>query len=550
MKSTFRFAIFVLIIYSSTVANGQETLISKKQDAGRQIIPINSDWKFFPGKYNLAGGIEDDEGCIDVDLPHTWNDIDPFDDKDGYHRGTCWYQKTIELNEKWREKKIYLYFEGVNQVASVYLNGECIGEHKGGYTAFALDISDHVDWSSSDNLIAVKVDNSHNPQIPPLSVGYALYGGIYRDVYLLVTDPVHIDLDDHASKGFYITVHDLSHENAAIQVNGIICNDLEPGSILVKAIIKDAEGKEVMTQKSLLNSNTGRTRFELIFDNLKDPHLWSPEDPYLYSLELSLHHNGSICDKIITDFGLRYFSFHPRNGFSLNGMPYKIKGTNRHQDIKNFGSALTNQMHYEDLKNIKEMGCNFVRLAHYPQDPAVLEAADKLGLLVWEEIPLVNYITEDEDFSDNCVLMIKEMVRQHFNHPSVIIWGSMNEILLWSKQGKRIRKHEDIQYLQSVKKLAEKLDETIRMEDPTRYSGMAIHSSSDYFNNGIAQIPMILGFNLYHGWYSGSFGGFTNQLLRIHINNPESVIFISEYGAGSDQRLESSDPVRFDFTGR
>jgi len=213
------------------------------------------------------------------------------------------------------------------------------------------------------------------------------------------------------------------------------------------------------------------------------------------------------------------------------------------------GHALTNADHERDLRIIKDMGCNFLRLAHYPQDPYVLEMADKLGLLIWEEVPLVNYMNISQGFLENSKIMIREMIRQHYNHPSVIMWGSMNEIFLWSKEGARIRKQENESYNKDVYRFAFSLDSVVRAEDPYRYSVMAIHGSKHYDITGVANIPQVLGINLYDGWYGGVFDGFGRGLDKRHKNHPEQIIFISEYGAGSDKRLNSLNPRRFDFTG-
>lgn len=550
MKDKFRMVIIILLLSCTGCVSKQEQIRSLNGKNVRQVISINRNWQFLFDSTEQVEDIRKDRNWIEVDLPHTWNSMDPFDDVDGYYRGVCWYRKSMKIEKEWSNKKVFLQFEGANQVATLYINGDSVGNHQGGYTAFNFDISRYLDFTRPENLVEVKIDNSHNVNLPPLSVGYALYGGIYRDVYLIITDLIHIELCDYASDGFYISTTELNRDNATVQIDGTIFNDELPKTIIIEASIRDSSGNEIICKKSRVDSETGRNKFHFQFDSIKNPHLWSPEDPYLYTLELLIHSDGMVRDRMSNEFGLRYFSFHPENGFSLNGEPYRIRGTNRHQDHQAFGSALSNEMHEADLKNIKEMGCNFVRLAHYPQDPAVLTAADKIGLLVWEEIPLVNYITVKDEFQDNCIRMMKEMIRQHYNHPSVIIWGSMNEILLWSEQGERVRKHNDIQYLERVKNLAEKLEETIRSEDPFRYSAMAIHNSPDYFEHSIARTPMMIGINLYHGWYSGTFNGFSNQLLRLHENNPEMIFFVSEYGAGSDQRLESSDPVRFDFTGR
>ncbi|HEY9448097.1 MAG TPA: glycoside hydrolase family 2 TIM barrel-domain containing protein, partial [Gemmatimonadaceae bacterium] len=239
----------------------------------------------------------------------------------------------------------------------------------------------------------------------------------------------------------------------------------------------------------------------------------------------------------------------PAQGFFLNGEKLTLRGTNRHQDFEGKGSALSNAQHLRDMRLIKEMGANFVRLAHYPQDPAVLEAADRLGLLVWEEIPVVNYITASPDFTANATAMLRDMIRQHYDHPSVILWGIMNEPLLFGGKGSRVRVHTDSAYVRAVRALAETLNAVAHAEDSTRLTVMAIHESEDYDRWGLAGVTDVLGVNLYKGWYSGEFADFGALLDERHRAYPKQVVLVSEYGAGSDQRLNSLEPERFDFTG-
>jgi beta-galactosidase len=280
---------------------------------------------------------------------------------------------------------------------------------------------------------------------------------------------------------------------------------------------------------------------------VQKPHLWSPEDPYLYTLRSEIRDGDAIIDRVETPFGIRSIAFDGQ-GFKLNGARYKLKGTNRHQDYAGLGSALSNDLHHRDMEIIKEMGANFVRLAHYPQDPAVLEAADRLGLLIWEEIPNVNYMTPDPRFVHNAETMMREMIHQGRNHPSVIIWGTMNEIFLWGPGGSRIGRQNDTAYMRQVRDFSAHMDSVARAEDPTRYSAMAIHGGADYDSSGVVNHSQVLGLNLYDGWYSGTFAGFGGALDRRHARMPNRPIVVSEYGAEDDYRVNSLEPERFDFS--
>lgn len=513
---------------------------------------INEGWKFHPDGVDFAMYPSlPDAGWERVSIPHTWNAFDPFDDEDSYRRGISWYRKPLRLNQELRGRRLYLYFEGVNQEADVYVNGAYAGSHRGGYTAFAIDVTEFVTFGDEENLIAVQVDNSHNPAIPPLSVGFALYGGIYRDVWLIATDPVHFAVTDRASPGVFVSTPIVSDDTGVVRIRGTIANDdVEPRSLRVMSEIRDRAGSVVGRAESLLTLNgDSAAHFEHEAPPIERPRLWSPSDPYLYSVTTDVIADDVVLDRVRSPLGFRWFGFDPQNGFSLNGEKLQLRGTNRHQDYQGLGSALTNELHVRDMEWIKQMGANFVRLAHYPQDPAVLEAADRLGLLVWEEIPLVNYMTVSPEFVENSIEMLREMIRQHYNHPSVIIWGSMNEIFLWSEQGARIRSHTDRKYASKVLSFAQALDSTIRAEDPDRYSAMAIHGSGWYDETGVDDVAQILGLNMYSGWYNGTFEGFGNWLDNRHARNPGQVLFVSEYGAGSDGRINALEPERFDFSG-
>ncbi len=546
----------VLLAALLSVTAQAQTIPAAKAANGdvRTRLEINDGWKYRAGGLNLAErpAMPDDD-WERVKLPHTWNVTDPFDDAPSYNRGIGWYRRRIELDETLRGKRLYLHFEGVNQVADVFMNGAFVGQHKGGYSAFTIDITDEVKFGggANENVIAVKVDNSHNPFIAPLSVGYALYGGIYRDVWLVATDPVHITMSDHGSSGVYLSTPAVSAASGSVRARGAVVNESTSARALrIVNTLLDARGTRVVEQSSAVTAGaTSEARWEQMLPLVRNPHLWSPDDPYLYTIRTDVYDGSTLRDRVENSIGFRWFAFDAQTGFSLNGKKLRLRGTNRHQDFDGHGSALSNEIHVRDLESIKDMGANFLRLAHYPQDPAVLDAADRLGLLIWEEIPVVNYITVSPEFTNNSAMMLREMIRQHFNHPSVIMWGIMNEVFLWSPQGFRIRKQLDTTYMSRTRDYARHLDSVVRAEDPTRVTTMAVHGSGDYDASGVAKVSQVVGQNIYSGWYSGVFADLGKQLDRRHAAHPAEVIFVSEYGAEDDYRVESLDPERFDFSG-
>jgi len=520
-------------------------------DDARSAFSLNKTWLFRKGGFEFGYNDKfNDAAWEKVDIPHTWNAADPFDDEDGYYRGAGWYRKRIVIPELYRDRQCWLWFEGANQVADVYVNGMFAGRHKGGYTAFAIEITPFIITGDKPNLIAVSVSNAHDPYIPPLSVGYALYGGIYRDVNMVFTSPVHFSLSDHGSQGIQHHAPIITDEQAILNSKVLVTNHTKKNvEAQLQVTIKDPGGRLVTRKDTLFFLPGGADRMNTgLSMQVPDPVRWSPDHPFLYDVEYTLLIDGKTADHQQVPLGIRSLRLDPQKGFFLNGEKLFLKGTNRHQDFQGKGSALTNEDHVRDLEIIKEMGCNFVRLAHYPQDPAVLHACDSLGLLVWEEIPLVNYITTDPAFYENTQVMLREMIRQHYNHPSVITWGSMNEIFLWGGNAKRMRSQDDPVYAGKVRELALLLDSTIRAEDPTRFTAMAIHGSSDYDKYGLTGISDILGLNIYSGWYSGEFKHFSGTIRKAHERYPDQAIIVSEYGAGSDSQVNSNAPERFDFS--
>lgn len=536
---------FLLILFTVAKAEAQNNRI---------IVGINDNWKFQKGGAEYANTPDFDDGAWQrVNLPHTWNANDPFDDDQTYFRGVGWYRKTFRLESALKNKNVFLLFEGAYQVTDVYVNGKFAGEHKGGFTAFWFDITSYLDTTkNAKNVIAVQVNSSHNNFIPPLSVGYALYGGIYRKVWLVATNDLHLTEINNNSQGIFISTPKVSQQSASVKVKTSVTN-----SSPVKKIFQfvntlyDKDGNSVKTFSKEISLDAGRSI--AITDStahIANPHLWSPEDPYLYKIETKLVEDGNIIDEVSNALGFRWFHFDPQKGFFLNGKKYVLRGTNRHQDRQGKGDALSDEDHIGDLQIIKNMGANFLRLAHYPQAPEVLRLADQLGIMIWEEIPVVDYMTIQPEFLKNAENMLRGMIHQNYNHPSIIIWGSMNEVLLQSQYGVRIQRHtDDSDYVHGIRKYAVELDSTIRSEDPTRYTTMAMHGSDDYAKYNLDNISQIAGHNIYDGWYGGKVESFGKYLDKLHEEKRKQIILISEYGAGSDRQLNSSNPQRLDFTG-
>ena len=516
----------------------------------RVVYTINDGWKFTKGspfEAQLTGC--DDSSWETVNIPHTWNDKDADDETPGFYRGPVWYRKQLFIDKSQEGRQAVIYFEGANQEVRFYLNGQFVGEHKGGYTRFCFDITPHLRYGQ-ENLFAIYVNNVYNPNIPPLSADFTFFGGIYRDVYLQFMNPVHIATNDYASSGVYIRTPEVNNSAASVEITTLLTNDMsQPTEIRVENIICDADGKEVKKTQAEVKLAAGETKTDISKKiKIDSPRLWDIDDPYRYMVYTRIFdkRKGTLLDEVVNPLGLRWFKFDSEKGFFLNGKGRKLIGTARHQDYFQKGNALRDELHVQDVLLLKEMGGNYLRVSHYPQDPVIMEMCDKLGIVTSVEIPVVNAVTETEEFLHNSVEMAKEMVRQDFNRPSVMIWGYMNEIFLRRPytEGKQL---ED--YYRFTEKVARALEATIREEDPSRYTMMAYHNMPQYYEDAhLTEIPMIQGWNLYQGWYEPDINEFQRLLDRAHKVYKGKVLMVTEYGPGVDPGVHSYQPERFDFS--
>ncbi len=516
-------------------------LLGASADAQRVQTSLNDGWRF---AYEPSGDPStsdfDDDDWQRVTVPHTWNVEDAFDKEPGYRQGVGWYRKTFAVPSDWADRRLFLHFEGANQVAEVWVNGERQGQHVGGYTAFAFDVTDAVRTGS--NLLAVRVDNRHDDDIPPLNADFTFYGGIYRDVWLIATDAVHLDLLDHASSGIYLDTPNLADGDSTVRLRARVTNDgPAPAEVTVNHWLLNAEGDDVARVSEPVTVPAGQTVEQTQRMAVDAPRLWSPDDPAVYRVLTEVVREGGGGDAVMNPLGFRWMTA-DGDGFYLNGERLALHGTNRHQDVAGLGNALPDDYHRRDVRLVKDTGFNFLRLAHYPQDPAVLEASDALGLAVWEEIPIVNLITMSDAFAEHNERMLVEMIRQHYNHPSVVMWGYMNEVLL------REPNPMPEGYVAAVRGLAERLERVAEREDPYRLTAMAFSNGEVVMDSGLQDVADVFGMNLYFGWYYDDFDALGTFLDSLHVAHPDRPLMISEYGAGTDERVHSATPRAFDFS--
>ena len=471
----------------------------------RSIAKLMQDWQFTgpDGKTTL------------VELPHTWNAKDGQDGGNDYWRGTCTYSTTFAAPAfNAASQEVWLQFEGVNSSAKVLLNGRNICTHDGGYSTFRANITELL---RDENELTVEVDNSKNDHVYPQKADFTFYGGIYRDVSLMVVSKNHFTLDYFGGPGIRITPT-VQGTDASVQVT--TWHDGE-GEVSIELL--DAAGNTVATGK-------GPDITLTIFN----AHLWNGvKDPYLYSCKARLVVNGTVEDETTTRFGVRSFKVDPKKGFFLNGKSYPLHGVSRHQDRKGLGNAITREMHDEDMALIKEIGANTIRLAHYQHDQYFYDLCDEVGMVVWAEIP---YISEHmPNGRENTISQMKELIIQNYNHPCIVCWGVSNEITISTKDKKDMLDNH------------RQLNDLCHEMDKTRLTTLACYAMCGPFNRS-AHITDMVSWNLYLGWYVPGF--ILNDLWMgfFHLCFPNRPFGYSEYGAEGMPNLHSTHPHRGDHT--
>lgn len=528
-----RVALWVAIVSAGLMAvrasGAEPAQDSPRQDGPRQDTLLDTGWRFVREDVSGAEAPQfDDSSWQEVTLPHTWNAQDAQSSAN-YYRGAGWYRKRITLNEHDLARINYLRFEGAAVVADVYVNGKKLGQHRGAFGAFCFDASYAL--NAGENIIAVRVDNTKFPDVAPISGDFAIFGGLYRDVHLLSLDKRSIDPLDDASPGVYVLQQDLTPERAVLRVTTKLRNtELFKWDAQVHCVVRDADGQEVaastgraMVQPRTLDAGTGEVVQSLTIDH---PKLWdghrtsSAPKPYLYSVTVETLSDGKVTDRITQPLGLRSLRLDPDKGLFLNGEHYALHGANRHQDRQDKGWAISRADQDEDFDLLLEMGSTGVRLAHYQHSDYAYSLCDKNGLLVWAEIPLVDKIAFTPEFSDNAKQQLRELIKQNFNHPSIICWSISNE--LW--QG-----HKD----NVGAKLPAELYALAKSLDPSRPIVNADNGPPDYEFNSITDA---IAFNRYYGWYvdtADDWGG-PKGIDGLHRAFPTRAVGISEYGAGAN----------------
>ncbi|MCU0419900.1 MAG: DUF4982 domain-containing protein [Cyclobacteriaceae bacterium] len=518
----------------------------KPEQTQRQVRDISNGWKFYKG--DVANGATEtlnDASWQSIDIPHTWNADELFDYRNYrdtidvtqmIYRGIGWYRKEFTVDESWKGKYIKVNFLAANQIAEVYLNGNYLGKHTGGYTEFHFGqpFMKHVRFDKP-NVLAVKVDNRFSYEIPPHTADYNMQGGIYREVQLIATDHAFV-------KEARIFTPSVSPEEATVEANIMLRNmaDKDRSVKLITNIISPYDEIIASDVRNIM-IKAGEKPVSKINFTVKNPLLWSPDYPNLYRVSAAIYEpggwqrNGVCIDQQFYPLGFRTVTFDANKGVTLNGKSIKLKGVNVHQDFMHKGWAVDKKRKREDFILIKKMGANYVRLSHYPHHPYVMHLADSLGLMLWSEIPVVNTIGK-EKFIENAVNMMDELIARDINHPSIIMWGVGNEYY------RNFFTKEDAEYaLKCTQAVAKKAKEL----DPYRPT---VQAQNDLIDERILSLTDIQGRNRYFGWYEKTYNDFDHEMKEEHKKHPDWKVLVSEYGAEGKYGYHRNEPALFDHS--
>ena len=480
-------------------------------------VLINTGWRFFKN----CNSIEEMDAIesIKVNLPHTWNNLDGQDGGSDYFRGKCFYRKKIALTKK-ENKVYYLEFRGVNAMSEVFVNGVSVAYHEGGFSTFRANVTDQL--VDGENTIIVSADNSSNDRVYPQMADFTFFGGIYRNVYIIEAPAVRFDLDYLGGDGVAVTPIVNEDGSATVTVDSFITGATEGATVKCDLLF---DGEVVATAEAPATAKTTLTY------TLENPTLWDGvENPALYTAKVTLT-TDSDSDERAVRFGVRTMKA-DKDGFWLNGRKYPLHGVSRHQDRQDMGWAITEKEHKEDIDLIKELGANTIRLAHYQHDQYFYDLCDEYGMVVWAEIPYISSHLANGD--ENAVSQMKELITQNYNHASIFCWGLSNEITITGESEELMALHH-------------RLNDLCHDMDKTRPTTMANVTMLDT-TSPIIDLPDIMSYNHYFGWYMGDVNGNAEWLDDFRAARPDRTIGISEYGCEAILTWHNSNPKQGDYS--
>ena len=486
----------------------------------RDVTSFNTGWEFKKGSFSkeiVRAVASWSDKWEKVEIPHTWNAQDMQTRYNDFYEGGGYYRKEYFCPDSLKGKRVFLRFEGVGTCAEVYVNNQLVGTHKGGYSAFVIEIGTALK-SGENNEIVVKADNKSRPDVIPVNhVLFGVYGGIYRPVWLVVTEKSNITVTDNASSGVYIKQKNVSKRSADVTVTVKVDNaSLHPVPLILENLIYTQEGKLITSGRQSLSLTSQGTQTYASAFRLNKPHLWQGrQNPYLYKVVSRLVQEGKVIDEVVQPLGIRKYEMVAGKGFFLNGEKYPMYGVCRHQDWWGLGSALKNEHHDFDLEQIMEVGATTVRFAHYQQSEYLYSRCDSLGLILWAEIPFVNRVTGEE--AENAKNQLRELIRQNYNHPSIYVWGLHNEVY---------SPHE------YTAQLTADLHDLAKTEDPDRYTVSV--NGYGHMNHPVNLNADIQAMNRYFGWYEKKIKDIDTWIEDLEKEYPSQKFILSEYGADAN----------------
>ena len=489
------------------------SLVAKADDNPRTFILLDKGWGYRPvSDTGLKSSMKQ------VTVPHTWN-ANYIPGTRSYNREMMVYRRDLEITPDMKDKRLFLYFEGVNSSATVLVNNKSVGSHKGGYTAFCMEVTDYA--KQGTNKLEVWVTNAYNPEILPISGDFNIYGGIHRPCHLLVTEQDCISPLFYASPGVFIHQDKVSEKQAQITVETMLSLSGKKQGLKVRTTIEDAKGN-IISQNIEQNVTNENVKQPFVIDH---PVLWNAkQNPHLYKVIVELLDNGKVIDRVEQRTGLRYFSVDADKGFFLNGKYLDLYGFCLHEEVEGKGSALSAEDHERDMELVKESGATSLRLVHYPHSESIYHLSDENGIVLWTEIPMVGpggydfcgFINTD-GLKEHARQVLKELVYQKYNHPSICFWGIFNEI----------RTNYD-----NAEPFARELHELYKEIDPSRLTTLASCDDPKFYQN----CSDLMAWNKYIGWYGSrnapeTAGNFFDKAKAASNGKP---VAISEYGGGAN----------------
>jgi beta-galactosidase len=496
-----------------------------------KIIDLNDKW-LFTKENNPANVQEEISSGEAVTLPHCWNAEDGQGNGNGVFKGKCWYQRKLNISEKELSKYIYLEIGAAGNVSEVYINGQLAGGSKCGYAMYRVFLNSYL--KAGNNLISIIVDNTQHDDVYPLMADFTFYGGLYREVKLIIEDTLHFDLLDNGRDGIYLTQKYISENTFELNIKGRVINELScVNEGKLDFYLFDKEGKIVFNNTTDIEVSN-KYEFNLT-EKISEATPWQGiENPYLYTLKAELIYNGVLCDSRSIQIGFRNIEITSDKGVFLNGKPIKLNGVSRHQDFAGVGNALTKEHMNLDMSLIKEIGANSVRLSHYQHDDYFYSLCDREGMLVWAEIPFISVPTTIDEKNKNAKDQLEKLIKQAYNHSSIYCWGVQNEITIAVEN-------------EGIYEKVNELEVLAKSLDPSRITAQAnIYSVAD--TSSLNQLTDFVGYNLYYGWYYKEMQDLGKRLDEFHKARPAIPVMVSEYGVDTNPKIHSYNPTVKDYT--